>query len=101
MMFFFGRKLQKASVNAVCVGTVVLAFLMACGAVAQSTLVITPELGLPYRPICLHLARQRRHHMNYRTHDGVSICDSGSMPAFLLDPLSCASGCCLSPASAC
>jgi NADH:ubiquinone oxidoreductase subunit 5 (subunit L)/multisubunit Na+/H+ antiporter MnhA subunit len=35
MMFFFGRKLQKATVSAVCVGTIVLAFLMACGAVWQ------------------------------------------------------------------
>ena len=35
VMFFFGRKLQKATVSAVCVGTIVLAFLMACGAVWQ------------------------------------------------------------------
>jgi len=31
MMFFFGRKLQKTTINAVCVGVVVLAFLFACG----------------------------------------------------------------------
>jgi NADH:ubiquinone oxidoreductase subunit 5 (subunit L)/multisubunit Na+/H+ antiporter MnhA subunit len=36
-MFFFGRRLQKATVSAVCVGSVVLAFLMACGAVLQYT----------------------------------------------------------------
>jgi NADH-quinone oxidoreductase subunit L len=35
IMFFFGRKLQKATVSAVCVGTIVLAFAMACGAVWQ------------------------------------------------------------------
>src|SRR5258708_12393771 len=35
MMFFFGRRLQKATVSAVCVGTIVLAFVMACGAVWQ------------------------------------------------------------------
>ena len=35
IMFFFGRRLQKATVSAVCVGTIVLAFLMACGAVWQ------------------------------------------------------------------
>ena len=35
VMFFFGRKLQKSTANAVCVGVVVLAFLWACGAVLQ------------------------------------------------------------------
>ena len=35
IMFFFGRKLQKQTVSAVCVGSVVLAFVMACGAVWQ------------------------------------------------------------------
>ena len=35
IMFFFGRRLQKATVSAVCVGAIVLAFLMACGAVWQ------------------------------------------------------------------
>ena len=30
VMFFFGRKLQKSTVNAVCVGVIVLAFLFAC-----------------------------------------------------------------------
>ena len=44
VMFFFGRKLQKTTVNAVCVGTIVLAFLMACGAVWQySAWSSTPE----------------------------------------------------------
>ena len=37
IMFFFGRRLQKATVSAVCVGSVALAFLMACGAVWQYT----------------------------------------------------------------
>ena len=35
IMFFFGRKLTKQTVSAVCVGVVVLAFLIACGAVLQ------------------------------------------------------------------
>jgi len=35
VMFFFGRKLTKQSVNAVCVGAVVLAFAFACGTVLQ------------------------------------------------------------------
>src|SRR5271157_4269253 len=37
MMFFFGRRLQKATVNAVCVGVVVLAFLFACFTVVEYT----------------------------------------------------------------
>jgi NADH-quinone oxidoreductase subunit L len=35
LMFFFGRKLQKPAVSAICVGSVVLAFLFACGAFLQ------------------------------------------------------------------
>ena len=34
-MFFFGRKLSKPAVSAICVGTTVLAFAMAVGAVLQ------------------------------------------------------------------
>ena len=37
VMFFFGRKLEKKAVNTFCVGTVVLAFLWASGAVWQYT----------------------------------------------------------------
>ena len=37
VMFFFGRKLQKATVNAVCVGAVVVAFLFACFTVLDYT----------------------------------------------------------------
>ncbi|HEX4488410.1 MAG TPA: NADH-quinone oxidoreductase subunit L, partial [Terriglobales bacterium] len=35
LMLFFGRKLRKQTVNAVCVGAVVLAFVFSCGAVWQ------------------------------------------------------------------
>ena len=37
MMFFFGRRMRKAAVDAVCVGLIVVAFLFACGAVWQYT----------------------------------------------------------------
>lgn len=37
LMFFFGRRISKTAVNTICVGVVVLAFLMACGAVWQYT----------------------------------------------------------------
>ena len=39
LMFFFGRKLRKATVSAVCVGSIVLAFVMACGAVDRKSVV--------------------------------------------------------------
>ena len=36
-MFFFGRRLQKSAVNAICVGVIVVAFLWAVGCVWQYT----------------------------------------------------------------
>jgi len=89
IMFFFGRKLQKASVSAVCVGTIVLAFLMACGAVWQySGWSSTPEhFHQPYQTILYTWLGTDTGHMNYTTHDGSPSAfqaDAG----FLLDPLS-------------
>jgi NADH-quinone oxidoreductase subunit L len=37
LMFFFGRRLEKRTVSAVCVGAVAIAFIMSCGAVWQYT----------------------------------------------------------------
>jgi NADH-quinone oxidoreductase subunit L len=89
LMFFFGRKLQKASISAVCVGTIVLAFLMACGAVWQySAWSSTPEhFHQPYQTILYTWLGTDTGHMNYTTHDGSPAAfqaDAG----FLLDPLS-------------
>ncbi len=89
IMFLFGRKLQKASVSAVCVGTIVLAFLMACGAVWQySGWSSTPEhFHQPYQTILYTWLGTDTGHMNYTTHDGSPAAfraDAG----FLLDPLS-------------
>src|ERR1022692_1426876 len=73
LMFFFGRKLQKATVSAVCVGSVVLAFLMACGAVLQ--------------PILYTWLGTDTGHLNFVKSDGTQAplqADAG----FLLDPLS-------------
>ncbi|MFZ0900295.1 MAG: NADH-quinone oxidoreductase subunit L [Candidatus Sulfotelmatobacter sp.] len=89
IMFLFGRKLQKASVSAVCVGTIVLAFLMACGAVWQylgwsST---KEHFHQPYQTILYTWLGTDTGHMNYTTHDGSPSAfqaDAG----FLLDPLS-------------
>jgi len=52
VMFFFGRRLEKKAVNAFCVGMVVLAFLLACGAVWQYTQTWQPaHANGPYEKI--------------------------------------------------
>src|SRR6202163_427031 len=89
IMFFFGRRLQKATVSVVCVGSIVLAFVMACGAVRQySAWSPTPEnLHKPYQTILYTWLGTDTGHMNYTTHDGSPAAfqaDAG----FLLDPLS-------------
>ena len=88
-MFFFGRRLQKATVSAVCVGTIVLAFLMACGAVWQySAWSSTPEnFHQPYQTIKYTWLGTDTGHLNYILQNGKSAAfqaDAG----FLLDPLS-------------
>jgi NADH-quinone oxidoreductase subunit L len=87
IMFFFGRKLQKSSVNAVCVGVVVLAFLFACGAVLQYNSWAAVNDHQPYQKILYTWLGSDTGHLNYVTHDGSQAAfqaDAG----FLLDPLS-------------
>src|SRR5271165_391591 len=89
VMFFFGRRLQKATVSAVCVGTIVLAFVMACGAVWQySVWSSTPDnFHKPYETVLYTWLGTDTGHMTYVTHDGSPAAfqaDAG----FLLDPLS-------------
>jgi NADH-quinone oxidoreductase subunit L len=89
VMFFLGRRLQKATVSAVCVGTIVLAFIMACGAVWQySAWSSTPEnFHKPYQTILYTWLGTDTGHMNYVLQNGKSApfqADAG----FLLDPLS-------------
>jgi len=88
IMFFFGRKLQKATVSAVCVGTIVLAFAMACGAVWQY-----PDYARAnpdkhsYETIKYTWLGTGTAHANYVMQNGKSAAfqaDAG----FLLDPLS-------------
>jgi len=89
IMFFFGRKLQKATVSAVCVGSIVLAFVMACGAVSQySAWSSTPEnFHKPYQTVLYTWLGTDTGRMNYSTRGGSPAAfraDAG----FLLDPLS-------------
>ncbi len=89
IMFFFGRKLQKATVSAVCVGTIVLAFIMACGAVWQySAWSSTPEnLHKPYETVLYTWLGTGTDHANYVMQDGKSAAFNADA-GFLLDPLS-------------
>src|ERR1700736_1715455 len=89
MMFFFGRRLQKATVDAVCVGVVVLAFLFGCGAVWQYThWSATPEhYHQPKEVIVYTWLGSGDGHLNFTKRDGTPAsfnADAG----FLLDPLS-------------
>jgi NADH-quinone oxidoreductase subunit L len=87
IMFFFGRRLQKSTVNAVCVGSVVLAFLMACGAVSQYVNWAPAHDHQPYQTILYTWLGSDTGHLNFQKSDGTPAslqADAG----FLLDPLS-------------
>src|ERR1700728_1237307 len=89
VMLFFGRRLQKATVSAVCVGTIVLAFVMACGAFQQySAWSSTPEnFHKPYQTILYTWLGTDTGRTGYAMQDGQQTpfqADAG----FLLDPLS-------------
>jgi NADH-quinone oxidoreductase subunit L len=87
IMFFFGRKLQKATVRAVCVGAVALAFVFACCAVWQYTGYAHDNPGKPFEKIVYTWLGTDTGHMNYVKRDGTPAAfhaDAG----FLLDPLS-------------
>jgi NADH-quinone oxidoreductase subunit L len=87
IMFFFGRRLQKSSVNAVCVGVVVLAFLFACGSVLQYNTWADANNHQPFQKILYTWLGTDTGHMNYITEGGKQAAfqaDAG----FLLDPLS-------------
>jgi len=87
LMFFFGRKLQKTTVSAVCVGSVVLAFLMSCGAVLQYASWAPAHDHQPYQTILYTWLGTDTGHLNYITQNGTQAplqADAG----FLLDPLS-------------
>src|SRR5271165_4198896 len=87
LMFFFGRKLQKSTVSAVCVGAVVLAFVMACGAVWQYTTWAPAHDHQPYQTILYTWLGTDTGHMNYLKSDG-SLAPFQADAGFLLDPLS-------------
>ena len=87
LMLFFGRKLQKATVNAVCVGAAVLAFVFACGAVWQYTDWTTLNGPHPYEKVLYTWLGTDTANLNYVQHDG-RLCAFHADVGFLLDPLS-------------
>src|ERR1700737_2479291 len=87
IMFFFGRKLQKATVSAICVGAVALAFVFSCFAVWQYAGYAHENPAKPYEKIVYTWLGSGTGHLNYIQRDGAPVpfqADAG----FLLDPLS-------------
>jgi NADH-quinone oxidoreductase subunit L len=88
IMFFFGRRLQKATVSAVCVGSVVLAFLVACGAVLQYSNSWAPANDhKPYEKVLYTWLGTDTGHLSFSKADG-SPAPLQADAGFLLDPLS-------------
>jgi NADH-quinone oxidoreductase subunit L len=85
LMFFFGKKLQKETVSAVCVGTVALAFVMSCGAVWQY--VHNYAGGQPFEKVMYTWLGSDTGHLTYTTKDGFPA-EFKAQVGFLLDPLS-------------
>src|SRR5438445_395655 len=85
LMFFFGKKLQKQTVSAVCVGAVALAFVMSCGAVWQYTHAYSG--GQPFEKVMYTWLGSDTGHLTYATKDGYPA-DFKAQVGFLLDPLS-------------
>jgi NADH-quinone oxidoreductase subunit L len=87
MMFFFGRRAQKQTVNAICVGVVVLAFLFSCLTVLQYVNWADANNHRPYEKIVYTWLGSDTSHLTYLTHDG-SQANFQADAGFLLDPLS-------------
>ena len=85
LMFFFGKKLQKQTVSAVCVGAVALAFVMSCGAVWQYTHAYGN--GQAFEKVMYTWLGSDTGHLTYTTKDGYPA-DFKAQVGFLLDPLS-------------
>jgi len=86
MMFFFGRRLQKATVNAVCVGAVVVAFLFACFTVVDYNH-FAHGTGQPFEKIVYTWLGSGDGHLNFIKRDGTPSAFNADA-GFLLDPLS-------------
>src|SRR5512135_491930 len=86
-MFFFGRKLSKSAVSAICVGATVLAFAMACGAALQYVSWMHANNGAPFEKVMYTWLGSGTGHLTYLTHTGMPV-EFKADVGFLLDPLS-------------
>jgi len=86
MMFFFGRRMQKATVDAICVGVVVLAFILACFTVVEYTH-FAHGTGRPFQQIVYTWLGSGDGHLNFVKRDG-TLASFNVDAGFLLDPLS-------------
>jgi len=86
MMFFFGRRLQKSAVSAVCVGAVVVAFVFACLAVVQYTH-FAHGTGQPFEKIVYTWLGSGDSGISFVKRDGTTAQFNADW-GFLLDPLS-------------
>src|SRR5215467_4441686 len=86
MMFFFGRRLSKDAVNAVCVGVVLLAFLFACVTVSQYTN-FAHGTGQPFEKVVYTWLGSGDSHFSFVKKDGTPATFNADF-GFLLDPLS-------------
>ncbi|MGB8013084.1 MAG: NADH-quinone oxidoreductase subunit L [Terriglobales bacterium] len=86
IMFFFGRRLQKATVSAVCVGVIVLAFAFACFTVVEYTH-FAHGTGRPFEKIVYTWLGSGDGHLNFTKRDGTPAAFNADA-GFLLDPLS-------------
>src|SRR5713226_2853020 len=87
IMFFFGRKMQKSAVSAVCVGVIVAAFIMSVGAVWQYADYAHDVPGKPFEKVLYTWLGSDTSHLNYVTRSGASA-EFKAEVGFLLDPLS-------------
>jgi NADH-quinone oxidoreductase subunit L len=86
-MFFFGRKMQKSAVSAVCVGVIVAAFIMSVGAVWQYADYAHEVPGKPFEKVLYTWLGSDTGRLNYVSRSG-SPAEFKAEAGFLLDPLS-------------
>jgi NADH-quinone oxidoreductase subunit L len=88
MMFFFGRRMQKSAVSAVCVGVIVLAFIFAVGSFWEYPSWATAHPGQTgYEKVLYTWLGSDTGHLTFRTHGG-ALAEFKADAGFYLDPLS-------------
>ncbi|HWR36346.1 MAG TPA: NADH-quinone oxidoreductase subunit L [Clostridia bacterium] len=87
-MFFFGKRLSKPAVNAICVGMVALAFLLSCMAVYQYVHTYAGPEGKPFEKVMYTWLGSDTGKFTFPMRDG-QLGQFKAEAGFLLDPLSC------------